>query len=106
MRALTKFISLLAHGCRLRGACLLWLMPLLDTQTRAGSVSEAPVSFRNDVVPIFSKASCNSGGCHGALAGKGGFRLSLFGYNPEADHLSITREAQGRRVEVSQPGLS
>jgi hypothetical protein len=40
------------------------------------------------------------------MAGKGGFRLSLFGYNPEADHLSITREAQGRRVEISDPGLS
>ena len=43
----------------------------------AGSVSEAPVSFRNDIVPILSKANCNSGGCHGAMAGKGGFRLSL-----------------------------
>ncbi len=63
-------------------------------------------SFRNDVLPILSKAGCNGGGCHGALAGKGGFRLSLFAYNPEADHLAITREAQGRRVEVSEPGLS
>ena len=67
---------------------------------------DVPVSFRNDVVPILSKANCNGGGCHGAMAGKGGFRLSLFGYNPEADHLSITREAQGRRVEISDPGLS
>lgn len=67
---------------------------------------EATVSFRHDVMPILSKAGCNGGGCHGALAGKGGFRLSLFGYNPEADHLAITREAQGRRVELAQPGLS
>jgi hypothetical protein len=67
---------------------------------------DVPVSFRNDIVPILSKANCNGGGCHGAMAGKGGFRLSLFGYNPEADHLSITREAQGRRVEISDPGLS
>ncbi len=71
-----------------------------------GAPVEPKVSFRNDIVPILSKANCNGGGCHGAMAGKGGFRLSLFGYNPEADHLSITREAQGRRVEVSQPGLS
>ena len=106
MRALTKFISLLAYGLCSRGACFLWVITSMAARLLAGSVSEAPVSFRNDVVPIFSKASCNSGGCHGALAGKGGFRLSLFGYNPEADHLSITREAQGRRVEVSQPGLS
>jgi hypothetical protein len=67
---------------------------------------EQPVSFRRDVLPILSKANCNGGGCHGALAGKGGFRLSLFGYNPEADHLAITREAQGRRVELSDPGAS
>ncbi len=64
------------------------------------------VSFRRDVLPILSKANCNGGGCHGALAGKGGFRLSLFGYNPEADHFAITRESQGRRVELSDPGAS
>ena len=68
--------------------------------------ADESVSFRNEVLPILSKAGCNGGGCHGALAGKGGFRLSLFAYNPEADHLAITREAQGRRVERSQPGLS
>jgi hypothetical protein len=72
----------------------------------AAPVDEAAVSFRHDVMPILSKAGCNGGGCHGALAGKGGFRMSLFGYNPEADHLAITREAQGRRVELAQPGLS
>ena len=67
--------------------------------------AESP-SFRNDVLPILSKAGCNSGGCHGALAGKGGFRLSLFGYNPDADWLSITRESRGRRVELADPGSS
>ena len=66
----------------------------------------ATPSFRNDVLPILSKAGCNSGGCHGALAGKGGFRLSLFGYNPDADWLTITRESRGRRVELSDPGAS
>ena len=64
------------------------------------------VSFRNDVMPIFAKAGCNSGGCHGALAGKGGFKLSLFGYNPEADHLAITREVLGRRIEPAEPARS
>ena len=74
----------------------------------AGAVAAlpAPPSFRNDILPILSKAGCNSGGCHGALAGKGGFRLSLFGYNPEADWLSIARESRSRRVETSDPGLS
>ncbi len=67
--------------------------------------SEVP-SFRHDILPIFSKANCNGGGCHGALAGKGGFRLSLFGYDPETDHLAITRDAQGRRIELADPGRS
>jgi len=106
MRAFLNLLSLLAHGRRFRGVCLLVAIPSITAQLLAGSASEPPVSFRNDIVPILSKANCNSGGCHGAMAGKGGFRLSLFGYNPEADHLAITREAQGRRVEVSQPGLS
>ncbi len=68
--------------------------------------AETLPSFRNDVLPILSKAGCNTGGCHGALAGKGGFRLSLFGYNPEADYLSITKESRGRRVELTDPGSS
>lgn len=65
--------------------------------------TEAPWSFNRHILPILSKANCNSGGCHGALAGKGGFRLSLAAYDPAADHLSITRDALGRRVEPSDP---
>lgn len=68
--------------------------------------SETAPSFRNEVLPILSQAGCNSGGCHGALAGKGGFRLSLFGYDPKSDYLAITRDLQGRRVELSDPGRS
>ena len=64
------------------------------------------VSFELDVIPILSKAGCNGGGCHGALAGKGGFRLSLFGYDPAADHLAITRDAHGRRVDLAEPAAS
>lgn len=85
---------------------ILWVLTAMVAPRMAAVTSEPPVSFRHDIVPILSKANCNGGGCHGSMAGKGGFRLSLFGYNPEADHLAITREAQGRRVEVSQPGLS
>ncbi|MFT4640384.1 MAG: hypothetical protein ACI8T1_003712 [Verrucomicrobiales bacterium] len=67
--------------------------------------AETP-TFRNDILPIFSKANCNSGGCHGSLAGKGGFRLSLFGYDPESDYHTITRESRGRRIEFADPGRS
>lgn len=70
------------------------------------AASDEAITFRNDVLPVLSKAGCNSGGCHGALAGKGGFRLSLFGYNPESDYLTITRESRGRRIDLSSPGAS
>ncbi len=63
-------------------------------------------SFRNEVQSVFSKVGCNQGACHGALAGKGGFRLSLRGYDIEADYLTITREARGRRIEMADPGRS
>ena len=67
---------------------------------------DAAPSFERDVIPILSKAGCNGGGCHGALAGKAGFRLSLFGYDPRADLLAITRDARGRRVDLADPGAS
>jgi len=71
------------------------------------SVAEASEpSFELDVMPILSKAGCNGGGCHGAMAGKAGFRLSLFGYDPKSDYLAITRDARGRRVDLADPGSS
>jgi len=63
-------------------------------------------SFELDVMPILSKAGCNGGGCHGAIAGKAGFRLSLFGYDPQSDYLTITRDARGRRIDLDDPGAS
>ncbi len=63
-------------------------------------------SFELDVMPILSKAGCNGGGCHGAMAGKAGFRLSLFGYDPKSDYLAITRDARGRRIDLGDPGAS
>ncbi|WP_166828351.1 DUF1549 and DUF1553 domain-containing protein [Thalassoroseus pseudoceratinae] len=63
-------------------------------------------SFRNHVLPILSRYGCNSGACHGALAGKGGFKLSLRGYDPDRDHYVITRQARGRRIAPRDPGRS
>jgi hypothetical protein len=71
-----------------------------------GAGREHRWSFRNDVQSIFSKVGCNGGACHGALSGKGGFRLSLRGYDSEADFLRVTREARGRRIEMADPGRS
>lgn len=62
--------------------------------------------FSNHVQSILARRGCNMGACHGALAGKGGFRLSLRGYDSVADHFNITKQDRGRRIELSQPELS
>jgi hypothetical protein len=64
---------------------------------------DPPISFRRDVMPVFMKAGCNAGGCHGSARGKDGFRLSLFGYDPEGDHFRLTREMVGRRINLALP---
>lgn len=65
-----------------------------------------PVSFANEVLPILTRSGCNAGGCHGAAAGKNGFGLSLFAYDPGHDHFVLTRQLRGRRIDPAQPDLS
>jgi hypothetical protein len=64
------------------------------------------VHFANDVVPILSKLGCNSGGCHGKAAGQNGFKLSVFGFDPETDYNSLVKESRGRRVFPASPARS
>src|SRR5579871_1470351 len=63
-------------------------------------------SFRNHVLPVLTKAGCNSGACHGAAAGKGGLKLTLRGYDPDADFNVLTRQANARRVVPGDPDHS
>ena len=63
-------------------------------------------TFRNHVQSVFAKKGCNGGACHGALAGKGGFRLSLRGYDTDRDHFNVTTQQLGRRIDLSEPALS
>jgi hypothetical protein len=65
--------------------------------------NERPVSFKLDVMPVFMKAGCNSGSCHGSARGQDGFRLSLFGYDPDGDYQRITREISERRINLAEP---
>jgi hypothetical protein len=77
------------------------------TAARASSAAKsASPGFIKDVLPVLTRNGCNSGACHGALAGKGGFRLSLRGYDPEGDHFALTRQALARRVNVHAPADS
>ncbi len=74
--------------------------------TVANATVDPPISFRLDVMPVFMKTSCNNGSCHGAARGKDGFRLSLFGFDPEGDHYRLTREIPGRRINLALPAES
>ncbi len=66
-----------------------------------------PVSFVNDVVPLLTKAGCNSGVCH-AKAGNGqnGFRLSLLGFEPKEDFEYMVKDSRGRRLSLADPESS
>ncbi len=67
---------------------------------------EKAPSFRLDVMPVFFRAGCNQGGCHGAAIGKDGFHLSLFGYDPKGDYWRLTQQIVGRRVDLAAPEQS
>src|SRR5438094_760561 len=69
-----------------------------------GSISS--VHFANDIVPLLTRHGCNAGGCHGKASGQNGFKLSLFGFDPEFDYNAIVKEARGRRVFAASPDHS
>ena len=65
------------------------------------------ISFKNEVVPILTKAGCNAGACHAkAGGGQNGFQLSLLGYEPDEDYESLVKGARGRRLFPAAPDLS
>ncbi|MEI8383640.1 MAG: DUF1549 domain-containing protein [Planctomycetota bacterium] len=68
--------------------------------------SEPRVSFRREVIPVLTKYGCATGACHGSPSGKGGFRLSLRGFDPELDQTTVIRESLGRRVNSSDSTAS
>ncbi|HVX09680.1 MAG TPA: DUF1549 domain-containing protein [Pirellulales bacterium] len=65
-----------------------------------------PINFANQIVPIFTKNGCNSGGCHGKSTGQNGFRLSLLGFYPSDDYEFLVKEGRGRRLFPSAPDQS
>src|SRR5262249_51234657 len=57
-----------------------------------------PINFGNQIVPIFTKLGCNSGGCHGKASGQNGFKISLLGFEPDVDFAALVYEGRGRRL--------
>src|SRR5213593_4610545 len=84
---------------------------LLSLSGRTADSTEAAlgvtnITFRNHVQPVLAKFGCSSGACHGAAAGKNGFKLSLRGYDDEGDWKTLTRSAWGRRIGPADPSSS
>jgi Protein of unknown function (DUF1549)/Protein of unknown function (DUF1553) len=80
-------------------AALLLLSP-------ADAQGDKPVSFVHDVLPVLTRQGCNAAACHGSPSGKGGFRLSLRGYDPGLDQATLLREVLGRRLNRFRPDES
>lgn len=71
-----------------------------------GLTNPPPLSFEHEIIPVLTKVRCNSGGCHGKAEGQNGFKLSVFGFDPAADHASLTQESRGRRLNLFDPPRS
>jgi hypothetical protein len=100
---------MIRYACYAGAFSLLMVLSTGGARLRAAeaspAASEAP-SFINDIEPLLTRYGCNSGGCHGKLAGQNGFRLSLRGYAPEQDFTYLVREEHLRRVNVADPESS
>jgi hypothetical protein len=76
------------------------------TVTVQGFRNAPAMNFANEVVPVFTKLGCNSGGCHGKASGQNGFRLSLLGFEPALDYETLVKEGRGRRLFPAAPERS
>lgn len=83
-------------------ACIIALSCPVMALKATDAINNTP-HFTNEIVPILTKAGCNSGACHGAATGKGGFKLSLFAEDPQADYEAITRDRFARRLNLDHP---
>lgn len=68
-----------------------------------GALAAETPDFATRVQPRLVKAGCFSGACHGAGSGQNGFKLSLLGYDAEADYRAIVYQFRGRRVNLVRP---
>jgi hypothetical protein len=86
-------VLLVRHG---RAQCLVMVNVARTALPRS-------ISFRNEIIPALTKLGCNQGACHGSQHGKGGFKLSLLGFEPESDFIAMVKSAGQRRVTPFAP---
>ena len=72
----------------------------------AAELPDQPIDFDTQIVPILTRAGCNAGACHGAAAGRGGLKLSLFGADAASDFQAIVHQFEGRRINLVHPERS
>lgn len=77
-----------------------------EVAVRVIDVTEKPVSFVREIMPLMSRVGCNAGTCHGSRVGKAGFKLSLRGYDAVYDYRALIDDLAGRRFNRAQPGQS
>jgi hypothetical protein len=77
--------------------------PALAAVNLPGNKNIEKVDFEQHIMGLFGRMGCNAGSCHGSFQGKGGFRLSLFGYEPAKDYTAVTRDGFGRRINATNP---
>src|SRR2546425_8943588 len=83
------------------------LVPAIIVAPLAAAPRETPkLSFVKDIVPIFTKSGCANSNCHGSIRGQAGFKLSLFGYEPDLDYNAIVKEQESRRINRTDPARS
>ena len=75
-----------------------------DIGQRLADGSEIP-DFQKHVLPLLGRLGCNGRTCHGSFQGQGGFSLSMFGYDFEADHKALT-DGDEPRVNLKKPDES
>ena len=97
-------LGILAIGGGVSGARAAELTPPASERFAAAKTTEAP-DFRRQVLPLFGRLGCNGRACHGSFQGQGGFRLSLFGYDFDADHEALL-SGKSPRVNVAKPSES
>jgi hypothetical protein len=98
---ITRFQSVWTLGALLGLASPAWTAVSLPSGERVEKVD-----FERHVMGVFGRMGCSSGSCHGSFQGKGGLRLSLFGYDPEKDYLALARDLDGRRINLADPDRS
>ena len=74
---------------------------LAPIQKRINGNEKLTPDFQKHVIPLLGRLGCNSRNCHGSFQGRGGFQLSMFGYDFKLDHDNLLK-----RIDKQKPAKS